>query len=110
MNLLPRVGYPCPLPLEKAMRTSLYDARARKRTVSLTLNADLCAKAKEAGINLSQVAEKALAHALALCMIEEVKAEIQRDVAAHETFVEQHGSFARMIREHYGLPDGDASV
>ena len=47
------------------MRNSLYDAGARKRTVSLTLNADLYAKAKGAGINVSKVAEAALAQALA---------------------------------------------
>ena len=92
------------------MRTSLYDAQARKRTVSLTLNADLCAKAKEAGINLSSVAEDALAHALSLRMAERVRAEIQRDLAAHEVFVEKHGSLASMVREHYALPDDDASV
>ena len=42
-----------------------FDAGARKRTVSLTLNADLYAKAKDSGINLSKVAEEALAQALA---------------------------------------------
>ena len=92
------------------MRTSLYDAHARKRTVSLTLNVDLCAKAKDAGINLSKVAEAALAHALLLRMAEQVRAEIQRDLAAHAAFVEQHGSFATMVREQYALPDDDASV
>ena len=30
------------------MKASLYDVDARRRTVSLTLNADLCAKAKAA--------------------------------------------------------------
>ena len=92
------------------MRTSLYDARARKRTVSLTLNADLCAKAKEAGINLSRVAEDALAKALALHTAERMRAEIQRDLAAHDAFVETHGSFAKLVREHYAATDDDASV
>ena len=92
------------------MRTSLYDAHARKRIVSLTLNADLCAKARDAGINLSKVAEDALAQALSLRMAERLRAEIQRDLAAHDAFVEQHGSFASMVREHYALPDDDASV
>jgi post-segregation antitoxin (ccd killing protein) len=92
------------------MRSSLYDADARRRTVSLTLNADLCAKAKAAGINLSRVAEEALAHALALRVAEQTRAEIQRDLAAHDAFIEQHGSFARMIREHYAAADDDASV
>jgi post-segregation antitoxin (ccd killing protein) len=47
------------------MRNPTYDRGARKRTVSLTLNADLYAKPKGAGINLSKVAEEALAQALA---------------------------------------------
>jgi len=92
------------------VRMSLYDAHARKRTVSLTLNADLCAKARDAGINLSKVAEEALAQALSLRMAERLRAEIQRDLAAHDAFVERHGSFAAMVREHYALPDDDASV
>ncbi len=91
------------------MGPHLYDAAARRRTVSLTLNADLCAKAKEAGINLSRVAEAALAQALLLRMTERMRTEIQRDLAAHDAFVEQHGSFARMVREHYAA-DGDPSV
>jgi post-segregation antitoxin (ccd killing protein) len=47
------------------MRKSLYDAGARKRTVSVTLNSDLHAKAKDAGISLSRVAEEAIAQAWA---------------------------------------------
>jgi post-segregation antitoxin (ccd killing protein) len=92
------------------MRGPLYDAGARKRTVSLTLNADLCAKAKDAGINLSRVAEEALANALALRLAKQIKADIQRDLRAHDAFVEAHGSFAEMVREHYATADGDAPV
>ena len=82
------------------MRTYLYDADARKRTV--TLNADLYAKAKGAGINLSRVAEEAVAQALAQRLAEQVRAEIRRDLGALDAFVEAHGSFADMVREHYG--------
>jgi post-segregation antitoxin (ccd killing protein) len=92
------------------MRSSLYDADARRRTVSLTLNADLCAKAKAAGINLSRVAEDALAQALARHVAERIRAEIQRDVAAHDAFVAKHGSFAALVREHYAANDDNASV
>lgn len=87
------------------MRPDLYDAGARRRTVSLTLNADLCAKAKDAGINLSRIAEEALAAALRRRMAERMRTEIQRDLAAHDAFVEQHGSFAQMVREHYAADD-----
>jgi post-segregation antitoxin (ccd killing protein) len=91
------------------VKPPVYDAGARRRTVSLTLNADLCAKAKEAGINLSRVAEAALAQALSLRVAERMRTEIQRDLAAHDAFIQQHGSFARMVREHHA-DDDEASV
>ena len=92
------------------MRDLPYDPGARKRTVSLTLNADLYAKAKGAGINLSKVAEEAVAQALAERLAEQVKGEIRRDLGALNAFVETHGSFAEMVREHYATVDGDAPV
>lgn len=92
------------------MRSSIYDAGARKRTVSLTLNSDLYAKAKGAGINLSKVAEEALAHALAERLAEQVRADIRQDLGALNAFVETHGSFAEMVREHYATVDGDPPV
>ena len=42
----------------------LDDARARKRTVSLTINGDLYARVRAAGMNASRIAEAALAEAL----------------------------------------------
>ena len=48
------------------MRNPPYDRLAKKRTVALTLNSDLYAKAKAQGINMSHVAEAALAEALSL--------------------------------------------
>jgi post-segregation antitoxin (ccd killing protein) len=92
------------------MRNPPYDTGARRRTVSLTLNADLYAKAKGAGINVSKVAEAALAQALAQHVAEQVKAEIHQDLAAYSAFVETHGSFADMVREHYAAVDSDAPV
>jgi post-segregation antitoxin (ccd killing protein) len=95
---------------ETVNRTALYDAEARRRTVSLTLNADLCVKAKQAGINLSKVAEEALAKALAHHLAERMRAEIKHDLAAHDAFLETHGSFARMVRAHYAGAEDDAPV
>ena len=92
------------------MRNGAYDTGARKRTVSLTLNADLYAKARGAGINLSKVAEEALAQALAQRLAEQARAEIRQDLGALNAFVEAHGSFAEMVREHYATVDGDAPV
>ena len=93
------------------MRNLPYDPGARKRTVSLTLNADLYAKAKSAGINLSKVAEQALAHALAKRLAEQNnEADIRQDLDALNAFVEVHGSFGEMVREHYATADNDAPV
>ena len=92
------------------MRNLPYDPGARKRTVSLTLNADLYAKAKSAGINLSKVAEKALAHEFAKRLAEQIEADIRQDLGALNAFVEVHGSFGEMVREHYATADNDAPV
>jgi post-segregation antitoxin (ccd killing protein) len=93
-----------------SVRVPLYNSDARKRTVSITLNADLYARAKDAGLNLSSVAEAALAAALAQRLAEQVRADVHRDLGAHNAFVEANGSFAEMVREHYATVDRDAPV
>ena len=85
------------------MRHSLYDRSARKQTVSLTINSDLYAKIKEAGINASQVAEAALAEALK----ERIREDIKQDVAAMEAFVAEHGNPAEIARAYFAKQDGD---
>ena len=45
------------------MRAPLYDVNARRKTVSITLNADLVAKASALGINISRTAEAAIIEA-----------------------------------------------
>jgi post-segregation antitoxin (ccd killing protein) len=42
------------------MRLPLYDHNAKRKTVSVTLNADLVARSAAHGINISRVAEAAL--------------------------------------------------
>ncbi len=42
------------------MRTPFYDHNAKRKTVSVTLNADLVARSAAHGINISRVAEAAL--------------------------------------------------
>jgi post-segregation antitoxin (ccd killing protein) len=87
------------------MRSPPFDTSARKRTVSLTLNEDLYAKAKAEGINASQVAETALAKALAAKVAEKARSDIEQDLAAYDAYVEKHGSPAEMLRDH--LADRD---
>jgi antitoxin CcdA len=87
------------------MRDPLFDPKAAKQTVSVTLNSDLYAKAKSAGINASRVAEDALAEAYADRRRKALVAEVQQDIAAADKYIEEHGSFADLVRRHYELDD-----
>lgn len=76
------------------MNIVTHDATAPRRTVSVTINSDLMAKAKAAKINVSAVAEAAVAAELAqrakAALIEELRVEAE----AYERFVAENGSFA----------------
>ncbi len=83
------------------MRNPLFEPKAAKQTVSLTLNSDLYAKAKGVGINASRVAEEALGREYALRHSELLAAEIRQDLAACDAYADEHGSFIEMVRAHY---------
>ena len=87
------------------MRDPLFEPKAAKQTVSITLNSDLYAKAKSMGINTSKVAEQALAQEYAQRRSEALIAELRQDLAAVENYAEQHGSFADLVRAHYERDD-----
>lgn len=87
------------------MRDPLFEPKAAKQTVSITVNSDLYAKAKGLGINASKVAEKALAQEYAQRRSETLIAELRQDLAAVERYAELHGSFADLVREHYERED-----
>jgi post-segregation antitoxin (ccd killing protein) len=95
---------------ENSMSNPAYDTGAGKRKASLTLNADLYAKAKAVGINLSKVAEEAVAQALAERLAEQARADIHQDLRALNAFVEANGSFAEMVCKHYATVDRDAPL
>jgi hypothetical protein len=44
---------------------------------------------------------------LAQQMAQQARSEINQDLAALNAFVETHGSFAEMAREHYATVDGN---
>ena len=90
------------------MASALFDVAARKRTVSLTINADLYARSKAAGINASRVAEAALAAALRAREAEVLRDEIRRDQEALARYVEEHGDPAAELREMFE-PSTDAA-
>jgi antitoxin CcdA len=87
------------------VRSPAHDVKATKRTVSLTINSDVYAQAKELGINASQVAEEALIQQVARRKAEQLQAEIRQDLEAASSYMAKHGSFAEMVRQHYR--DGD---
>jgi post-segregation antitoxin (ccd killing protein) len=91
------------------VREPLFAYDAPKQTVSLTINADLFARAKTLGINVSRVAEEALTRELERQRRATLLAEIKQDVAAAEAYAEAHGSFAELMRQHYSKRD-DGSV
>ena len=91
------------------MRSSTYDFKAVKQTVSVTINSDLYSQAKGLGINTSQVAEEALAEEVARRKAERLTADIQQDLKALDAYEAEHGSFAEMVREHYQAAGADES-
>jgi antitoxin CcdA len=87
------------------MRDPPYEPKAAKQTVSITLNSDLYAKAKALGINTSRVAEEALATKYAELRSEALAAELKQGLAAVESYAEENGSFAELVRQHYERGD-----
>ncbi len=80
------------------MRRPLYDLNARKQTVSLSINADLVAKSKELGINISKLAEEALARQFTEQMKENIREEIRNEMAWVASLTVEHGSFSDAVR------------
>jgi post-segregation antitoxin (ccd killing protein) len=83
------------------MRDPLYSTKAPKQTVSVTLNSDLYAKAKILGINVSRVAEEAIASAYAALRAQALAEELRASLAGVSEYAERHGSFAEFVRTHY---------
>jgi antitoxin CcdA len=90
------------------MRSPVYNLKAAKQTVSLTINSDLYAQARRLEINASQVAEEALGQEVARRKAEQLKEEVRRDLEALDAYEAKHGSFAEMVRDHYRPADDDA--
>jgi antitoxin CcdA len=88
------------------VREPLFDPKAPKQTVSVTLNSDLYAKAKALGVNASQVAEEALAQEYSARRSEALRAEIRDELTALERYEAQYGSFPELVRTHYEHDDG----
>ena len=80
------------------MRMELYQISAPRRPVNLSLNSDLVAKARAEGLNLSSLAETALAAALERKALERLRAEIAQGCEVHEQYLAEYGSLSDAIR------------
>jgi post-segregation antitoxin (ccd killing protein) len=73
------------------MRTPLYDHNAKRKTVSVTLNADLVARSVERGINISKGAETALIAAFETAEKAVIREEIKAATKFVDDCVTRHG-------------------
>lgn len=86
-----------------SVREPAYALDAPRQTVSLTINSDLFARAKALGINVSRVAEEALARELERLRRGEIEAEVPGEIAAINDYEQKHGSFSAHLRRHRGV-------
>ena len=73
------------------MRTPLYDVNARRKTVSITLNADLVAKAAALGMNISRTAEDAVIQAFEAAERAKIREEIREATRMVDEYVAIYG-------------------
>jgi post-segregation antitoxin (ccd killing protein) len=88
------------------MRTPLYDHNAKRKTVSVTLNADLVARSTAHGINISRVAEAALIAAFEAAEKAAIIQEIRAATQFVDEYVATHGYPFPESRALF-MPDGD---
>ncbi len=88
------------------MRLPLYDHNAKRKTVSVTLNADLVARSRALGINISQVAEAALVQAFEAAEKEQVKKEFRIAAEFTEELIRKYGHPFPESRAMF-MPDPD---
>ena len=79
-------------------RMTPFDRNAAKRSVNLTLNSDLVTRARAEGLNLSALAEEAVAAALTRRAREKLAAEIAQACRAHEQYLSEYGSLGDAVR------------
>ena len=77
---------------------SPYQADAPKRPVNLSLNGDLLRLGKELGLNLSSVAEEALAYAVSVRQAELWLKENKKAIESYNARIESQGVFSDGLR------------
>lgn len=78
--------------------TSYYNSDAPKKAVNLTMNTDLLKLGKDLGLNLSSVAEEALAKAVRARLAEAWLQENANAIQAYNARTEAHGVFSDGLR------------
>lgn len=73
--------------------------RARKTATNLSLREDLVRRAKELGLNLSQVVEQSLARVIRETEQARWLAENEQAIDQYNAFVEKHGAFSDDFRQ-----------
>lgn len=75
-----------------------YKTDAAKKSVNLSLNSDLLRQGKDLGLNLSALAEAALAEAVKARLEEDWLRENEAAIHAYNRRVDQHGTFGDRFR------------
>ncbi len=79
-----------------------HNTQAARRPVNLTLNADLVARARAEGLNLSALAEEAVAAAMARRQQEKLQADILQACHVHDQYLAEYGSLSDAVRAASG--------
>ncbi|MBL0314118.1 MAG: type II toxin-antitoxin system CcdA family antitoxin [Holophagaceae bacterium] len=75
-----------------------YNTDAPKKPVNLTLNSDLLKLSKDMGLNLSSLAEEAIAQAVRTRLAEAWLHENAEAIQAYNSRIEAHGVFSDGLR------------
>ena len=81
------------------MRMRLYDVDAPKRPVNLSMNSDLVARLRAAGVGISALAEEAAAATLARLARERHEAELRRGANLSAALIAEWGDLAVAVRD-----------
>lgn len=82
----------------------MYDTEAAKRPVNLTMNSDLVARARAEGLNLSALAEGAIAGEMARIARQKFDVDLEAAYRDHERYLEEFGSLSDAIRNLNDAP------
>ena len=81
------------------MRSSIYDKGAPKRAVNVSINADLAAKAKALGVNLSEALETRLVELVAAAERQQWLAENAAAIEAYNRRIEEETIISDVERQ-----------